>query len=123
MSLDEPEPVDRVLTFLSGYDTLEYSWVKATAVSVRLQILFVTLLSDCLSGKSTRGMPGGRFVGEGGFRSQEPDGCEMTLGFRQVRAARDRNTLRPVLCVLYELDDERCRWDEMRSMGPLTVPL
>ena len=29
MSLDEPEPIDGVLTFLSGYDTLEYSWVKA----------------------------------------------------------------------------------------------
>ena len=43
MSLDEPEPVDSVLTFLSGYDTLEYSWVKATAVSVHLRILFVTL--------------------------------------------------------------------------------
>ena len=43
VSLDEPEPVDSVLTFLSGYDTLEYSWVKATAVSVRLRILFVTL--------------------------------------------------------------------------------
>ena len=43
MSLDEPEPVDSVLTFLSGYDTLEYSWVKTTAVSVRLRILFVTL--------------------------------------------------------------------------------
>ena len=37
------EPVDSVLTFPSGYDTLEYSWVKATAVSVRLQILFVML--------------------------------------------------------------------------------
>ena len=24
----------------------------------------------------------------------------MTLGFRQVRAARERNTLRPVFCVL-----------------------
>ena len=36
------EPVDSVLTFPSGYDTLEYSWVKATAVSVRLRILFVT---------------------------------------------------------------------------------
>jgi len=45
VSLDEPEPVDSVLTFLSGYDTLEYSWVKATAVSVRLRILFVTLQS------------------------------------------------------------------------------
>ena len=43
MSLDEPEPVDSVLTFLSGYDTPEYSWVKATAVCVRLRILFVTL--------------------------------------------------------------------------------
>ena len=43
MSLDEPKPVDSVLTFLSGYDTLEYSWVKATTVSVRLRILFVTL--------------------------------------------------------------------------------
>ena len=45
-------------------------------------------------------MPGGRFVGEGGFRSQELDGCELTLGYRHVRAARERNTLRPVLCVL-----------------------
>ena len=45
MSLDEPKPVDSVLTFPSGYDTLEYSWVKATAVSVRLRILFVTLQS------------------------------------------------------------------------------
>ena len=43
MSLDEPEPIDSVLTFLCGYDTLEYSWVKATAVSVHLRILFVTL--------------------------------------------------------------------------------
>lgn len=43
MSLDEPEPVDSVLRFLSGYDTLEYSWVKATAISVLLRILLVTL--------------------------------------------------------------------------------
>ena len=39
------EPVDSVLTFLSGYDTPEYSWVKAIAVSVHLRILFVTLQS------------------------------------------------------------------------------
>ena len=45
MSLDDPEHVDNILTFLSGYDTLEYSWVKATAVSVRLRILFMTLQS------------------------------------------------------------------------------
>ena len=45
MSLDEPELVDSALTFPSGYDTLEYSWVKATAVSVRLRILFVMLQS------------------------------------------------------------------------------
>ena len=43
--MDEPEPVYSVLTFLSGYDTLEYSGVKATVVSVRLRILFVTLQS------------------------------------------------------------------------------
>ena len=35
-----------------------------------------------------------------GFRSQESDGCEKKLGFRQVRAARERNTLRHVLYVL-----------------------
>ena len=51
-------------------------------------------------------MPSGRFVGEEGFRSQELDGCEMMLGFRQVRAAQERNTLRPVFCVLYEFDDD-----------------
>ena len=43
VSLFGPEHVDSVLTFLSGYDTLEYYWVKDTAVSVRLRILFVTL--------------------------------------------------------------------------------
>ena len=41
--LGQSEPIGSVLTFPSGYDTLEYSWVKATAVSVRLWILFVTL--------------------------------------------------------------------------------
>ena len=41
--LGQPEPVDSVLTFPSGYDILEYSWVKATAVSVHLRILFVML--------------------------------------------------------------------------------
>ena len=51
MSLDEPESVDSVLTFLSGNDTLEYSWVKATVVSVRLRILFVML-------QSTNKLPG-----------------------------------------------------------------
>jgi len=45
VSLDEPKSVDSIPTLLSGYDTLEYSWVKATAVSVRLRILFVTLQS------------------------------------------------------------------------------
>ena len=41
--LGQSEPIGSVLTFPSGYDTLEYSWVKATAVSARLRILFVTL--------------------------------------------------------------------------------
>ena len=35
--------LDNILTFLIGYDTLEYSWVKALMISVRLRILFVTL--------------------------------------------------------------------------------
>ena len=56
VSLDEPELVDSVLTFLSRYDTLEYSWVKATVVSVCLRILFVTLqntnkLSGAIAGE------------------------------------------------------------------------
>ena len=41
VSLDETEPVDSILTY--PHDTLEYLWVKATAVSVRLQIYFVML--------------------------------------------------------------------------------
>ena len=57
VSLDEPEPVDSVLTFLSGYDTLEYFWMKAKAVSVRLRILFVTL-------QSTNSRPVGRYPAE-----------------------------------------------------------
>jgi hypothetical protein len=49
------EPIDSVLTFPSGYNTLEYSWVKAIAVSVRLRILFVTLQSTSkLSGAIAR---------------------------------------------------------------------
>ena len=52
--LELSEPIDSVLTFPSGYDILEYFWVKATAVSVRLQILFVTLQStNKLSGVVT----------------------------------------------------------------------
>ena len=57
---------------------------------------------------------------KGGFRNQELDGCEMTQGFRQVRVARERNTLRPVFCVLYELDDDEL--SDVFSMGFLTVP-
>ena len=54
--LGQPEPVGSVLTFPSAYDTLEYSWVKATTVSVRLRILFMTLqntnkLSGAVAGK------------------------------------------------------------------------
>lgn len=46
MSLDEAEPVDSVFTFLSEYDSLEYSWVKIIAVSVSSRILFVTLQNN-----------------------------------------------------------------------------
>ena len=56
VSLEEPELVNSVLMFLSGYDTLEYSCVKVTAVSVHLRILFVTLqntnkLSGAIAGE------------------------------------------------------------------------
>ena len=64
--LGQPEPVGSVLTFPSGYDTLEYSWVKATAVSVRLQILFVMLQN---TNKSLRA--------EGLRRIQEDDGWKF----------------------------------------------
>ena len=61
---------------------------------------------------------------KGGFRSQELDGCELMLGFRQVWAARECNTLRTVLCVLsLTMTDADGMMDEMRSIGPLTVPL
>jgi len=43
--LGQSEPLDSVLTFPSGCDTLEYSWVKVIAVSMRLRILFMTLQS------------------------------------------------------------------------------
>ena len=53
--LGQPKPIDSELTFPSGYDILEYSWVKATAVSLRLWILFVTLQStNKLSGAVAR---------------------------------------------------------------------
>ena len=41
-----------------------------------------------------------------GFQRQEFDGYVMTQGIRQVQAARERNTLWHVFCVLYELDDD-----------------
>ena len=43
VSFDETEPVDCVLTFSYGYNTLEYSWMKVTVVFMCLQILFMTL--------------------------------------------------------------------------------
>ena len=38
-------PYISVLTFFNGYDTLKYSCVKATVVSVRLRILFMRIQS------------------------------------------------------------------------------
>ena len=48
--------LDSILTFPCGCDVLEYFWVKATMISVRLCILFVTLrninkLSDAVVGE------------------------------------------------------------------------
>ena len=55
VSFDETEPVDCVLTFSYGYNTLEYSWMKVTVVFMCLQILFMTLqntkkLSSAIAG-------------------------------------------------------------------------
>ena len=44
-----------------------------------------------------------------GFWSEESDGHVMTQRIRQVRAARKRTTLRPVFCVLDELDDDELK--------------
>ena len=80
--MDEPEPVDSVLTFLSGYDTLEYSWVKATAISVRLRILFVTLQNT----NTCSGIPlAVRFVGRDRWLWNSM--VQETQRFRLVRAA------------------------------------
>ena len=44
MSLDESEPVDSALTFPCGYDTLEYSGVKAyDDIHVLADLSFVKL--------------------------------------------------------------------------------
>ena len=51
-------------------------------------------------------MPGGRFVGEGGIPKPRVEWLCDDARVLKVRAARERNTLRPVFCVLYELDDE-----------------
>ena len=59
---------------------------------------------------------------------KELDGCELTLVFRQVRAAQERNTLRPVLYVLSltmkGVDGMMMMMMlDMCSMGPLRSPL
>ena len=56
VSFDETEPVDCVLTFSYGYNTLEYSWMKVTVVFMFLQILFMMLqntkkLSSAIAGE------------------------------------------------------------------------
>ena len=79
-------------------------------------------LSDCLSGKSTRGMPGGRFVGGEGILEPRVGWLHDDARVRHVRAARKRNTLRPVFCVLDELDDDELR-AELFPMDPITAPL
>ena len=43
-------------------------------------------VSDCYSGQSTRGVPGGRVLGWGS-QDQELDGNTKTQGLRQIRAA------------------------------------
>ena len=54
-------------------------------------------------------MPGGRFVGEGGILEPRVGWLHDDARVRQVRAARKHNTLRPVFCVLNELDDDELK--------------
>ena len=78
--LGQPEPVDSVLTFPSGYDTVEYSWLKATAVSVRLRILFVTL-------QSTNTRPpfqGGGNNFNSNFNSNQPSLRDLVFGQAKI---------------------------------------
>ena len=51
-----------------------------------LTFLLGGVMSDCYSGQSTRGVPGGRVSGWGS-QDQELDGNTKTQGLRQVRAA------------------------------------
>ena len=56
-------------------------------------------LSDCLSRKSARGMPGGRFVGEGRIPEPRVKWLCGDTRVEQVQAARESNTLLSVLYV------------------------
>ena len=79
------------------------------------------VMSDCLSGKSTRGMPSGRFVGEEGIPEPRVEWLRDDARICQVRAAWRRNTLRPAFCVL-ELGLMR-EMLKFFSMDPLTTSL
>ena len=92
--LGQPESVDSVLTFPSGYDTLEYSWVKATAVSVHLRILFVTL-------QSTNNASQNQFARDSNADEQNKirspyrphkRGVALRLFFAQSKGKRERRT-------------------------------
>jgi len=67
-------------------------------------------------------MPGGRFVGGEGILEPRVGWLHDDARVRHVRAARKRNTLRPVFCVLDELDDDELR-AELFPMDPITAPL
>ena len=87
----QPEPVGSVLTFPSGYDTLEYSWGKATVVSVRLQILFVTLQNTNNQPCNTTSLALGRVLallqGLGGYTR----GCTDAPPWKKFHTFKEQN--------------------------------
>ena len=78
------------------------------------------MLSDCYSGQSTRGVPGGRVSGWGS-QDQELDGNTKTQGLRQVLAAMC--VIPYVLCSELYLGLQDAAKRSSKSMGWPTSPL
>ena len=67
-------------------------------------------------------MPGGRFVGEEGIPEPRVGWLRDDTRVRQVWATWNRNTLRPLFCVLDELDDDESKCFLWIPSRPLYSP-
>ena len=68
-------------------------------------------------------MPCGRFVGVEGIPEPRVGWLRDDASVRQVRAARKRNNIRPVFCVLDELDDDEFKRFLWIPSRPVTVQM